>query len=87
MKERQFDTFFGRKLAVDASMSIYQFLVMVGRVGESTLATEAGEVTSHLSGLFFRWALGGGSTEGPWLGAALRGPSSAEGPWLGAALR
>jgi flap endonuclease-1 len=27
---------------------------MVGRVGEATLADQAGEVTSHLSGLFYR---------------------------------
>jgi hypothetical protein len=27
MKEQKFESYFGRKIAVDASMSIYQFLV------------------------------------------------------------
>lgn len=27
MKENKFESYFGRKIAVDASMSIYQFLV------------------------------------------------------------
>lgn len=27
MKEQKFETYFGRKIAIDASMSIYQFLV------------------------------------------------------------
>ncbi len=43
-----------RKIAVDASMHIYQFLVVVGRQGENTLTNEAGEVTSHLQGMFYR---------------------------------
>jgi flap endonuclease-1 len=27
MKEQKFESYFGRKIAIDASMSIYQFLV------------------------------------------------------------
>lgn len=31
IKEQKFDSYFGRKIAVDASMHIYQFLIVVGR--------------------------------------------------------
>lgn len=55
-KEHKFDDYFGRKIAIDASMHIYQFLVVVGRTGDQTLTNETGEVTSHLQGMFFRTA-------------------------------
>lgn len=29
MKENKFESYFGRKIAIDASMSIYQFLVSI----------------------------------------------------------
>ncbi|KAF2324090.1 hypothetical protein GH714_006568 [Hevea brasiliensis] len=90
MKEQKFESYFGRKIAIDASMSIYQFLVriisrfilnliffgiyiylfgslsgisgrlfewlqiVVGRTGTEMLTNEAGEVTSHLQGMFTR---------------------------------
>lgn len=54
MKENKFENYFGRKIAVDASMHIYSFLVVVGRTGDQMLTSEAGEVTSHLQGMFFR---------------------------------
>ncbi|KAL9280721.1 putative spleen exonuclease [Arabidopsis thaliana] len=54
MKEQKFESYFGRKIAVDASMSIYQFLIVVGRTGTEMLTNEAGEVTSHLQGMFNR---------------------------------
>ncbi|XP_039115078.1 flap endonuclease 1 isoform X1 [Dioscorea cayenensis subsp. rotundata] len=54
MKEQKFESYFGRKIAIDASMSIYQFLIVVGRIGTETLTNEAGEVTSHLQGMFNR---------------------------------
>ncbi|KAL0364906.1 UNVERIFIED_CONTAM: Flap endonuclease 1, partial [Sesamum angustifolium] len=90
MKEQKFESYFGRKIAIDASMSIYQFLVrilpflcviayeyacrfgyqvatmngieeivcamqiVVGRSGTEMLTNEAGEVTSHLQGMFTR---------------------------------
>ncbi|XP_010240833.1 PREDICTED: flap endonuclease 1 isoform X3 [Nelumbo nucifera] len=54
MKEQKFESYFGRKVAVDASMSIYQFLIVVGRSGTEMLTNEAGEVTSHLQGMFTR---------------------------------
>ncbi len=44
---------FGRKVAVDASMSIYQFLIAVRSEG-NMLQNEQGETTSHLMGMFYR---------------------------------
>ncbi|XP_048139925.1 flap endonuclease 1 isoform X1 [Rhodamnia argentea] len=54
MKEQKFESYFGRKISIDASMSIYQFLIVVGRSGTEMLTNEAGEVTSHLQGMFNR---------------------------------
>ncbi|KAK3441390.1 hypothetical protein EUGRSUZ_B01341 [Eucalyptus grandis] len=54
MKEQKLESYFGWRIAVDASMSIYQFLVVVGRKGTQMLTNEAGEVTSHLRGMFYR---------------------------------
>jgi len=59
MKEKVLGDYNGRKLAIDASMAIYQFLVAVrssdGGGGPSQqLTNEAGEVTSHLQGLWYR---------------------------------
>ncbi|CAI7891189.1 unnamed protein product [Closterium sp. NIES-53] len=45
MREQKLESYFGRKIAIDASMSIYQFLIVVGRQGTETLTNEAGEVT------------------------------------------
>ena len=45
IKEVQFNAYFGRKVAIDASMSIYQFLIAVrGRDG-NVLTNSAGETT------------------------------------------
>ncbi|KAF2687929.1 flap endonuclease 1 [Lentithecium fluviatile CBS 122367] len=44
---------FGRKVAIDASMSIYSFLIAVRSDGQQ-LMNETGETTSHLMGLFYR---------------------------------
>ncbi|KAH9507531.1 Elongation of fatty acids protein 2 [Bulinus truncatus] len=53
MKEYDIKHFFGRKVAIDASMSIYQFLIAVRQDG-SQLTNEEGETTSHLMGMFYR---------------------------------
>uniref|UniRef100_A0A0B6ZKH0 Flap endonuclease 1 n=1 Tax=Arion vulgaris TaxID=1028688 RepID=A0A0B6ZKH0_9EUPU len=53
MKENDIKNFFGRKVAIDASMSIYQFLIAVRQDG-SQLTNEDGETTSHLMGMFYR---------------------------------
>ena len=59
IKEQTMAELNGRKIAIDASMVIYQFLVAVrSRADAGTAATqltnEAGEVTSHLQGLWHR---------------------------------
>jgi flap endonuclease-1 len=43
----------GRKIAIDASMCIYQFLIAVRSDGNS-MTNEDGETTSHLIGMFYR---------------------------------
>ena len=42
--ENEFKNYFGRKVAIDASMCLYQFLVAVRSEG-SNLTNEAGETT------------------------------------------
>jgi len=55
VSESKFENYFGRKVAIDASMHIYQFMIMVGRSdGQMGLTDEAGNITSHLQGIFFR---------------------------------
>ena len=54
IRQTRFEDYFGRRVAVDASMHIYQFLVAVGRTGELTLTDASGEETSHLQGMFYR---------------------------------
>ncbi|KAH3772589.1 flap endonuclease 1-like [Dreissena polymorpha] len=53
MKENEIKNYFGRKVAVDASMCIYQFLIAVRQDG-SQLTNDEGETTSHLMGMFYR---------------------------------
>jgi len=48
IRSEKFENYFGRKIAVDASMHIYQFMIAVGRSGDNLLTNEAGDVTSHL---------------------------------------
>lgn len=53
IKEGEMANYFGRKIAIDASMSIYQFLIAVRQHGEN-LTNDSGETTSHLMGMFYR---------------------------------
>ncbi|XP_051883225.1 flap endonuclease 1 [Pristis pectinata] len=53
VREQQMKSYFGRKIAIDASMSIYQFLIAVRQDG-NVLQNEDGETTSHLMGMFYR---------------------------------
>lgn len=55
MKEYTMKNFEGRRIAIDASMSMYQFLIAV-RPGPDggTLTNDVGETTSHLQGMFYR---------------------------------
>lgn len=59
IKEHELSNLTGRKVAIDASMVMYQFLVAVRQSGEGgypgmQLTNEAGEVTSHIQGMFNR---------------------------------
>ncbi len=55
VREQDIKALFGRKIAIDASMCLYQFLIAV-RAGpdQQNLTDASGEVTSHLQGMFYR---------------------------------
>ncbi|EDN03397.1 flap endonuclease [Histoplasma mississippiense (nom. inval.)] len=53
VKAGEIKNHFGRKVAIDASMSIYSFLIAVRSDGQQ-LTSETGETTSHLMGMFYR---------------------------------
>ena len=44
-QEHEIKTLFGRKVAIDASMSIYQFLIAVRQKDGELLTNDAGETT------------------------------------------
>jgi len=55
LREQKMDNYFGRKIAIDASMTLYQFLIAVRMDGPGgQLQNMDGDVTSHLTGLFYR---------------------------------
>lgn len=57
IKERDIKSFFGRRIAIDASMSIYQCIIAMKGFQDGQgveLTNQAGEVTSHLNGIFSR---------------------------------
>lgn len=53
-KEISFDDLSGKKIAVDASNSIYQFLSSIRQANGEPLSDSQGNITSHLVGLFSR---------------------------------
>lgn len=53
-KEFQLKNLFGRKIAIDASMCLYQFLIAVRQAEGQQLTNDEGETTSHLLGMFYR---------------------------------
>lgn len=53
IKESDIKSYFGRKIAIDASMCLYQFLIAV-RQENNMLTNSEGETTSHLVGFFYR---------------------------------
>ncbi|KAK1829367.1 flap endonuclease 1 [Podospora conica] len=53
IKEGEIKNQFGRKVAIDASMSIYSFLIAVRSDGQQ-LTNEDGVTTSHIMGMFYR---------------------------------
>lgn len=54
IRKSDIKSFFGRKVAIDASMSLYQFLIAVRQNDGTQLLNENGETTSHLMGIFYR---------------------------------
>ncbi|KAK3346799.1 PIN domain-like protein [Lasiosphaeria hispida] len=54
VKEGEIKNQFGRKIAIDASMSIYSFLIAVRSSDGQQLTNESGDTTSHLMGMFYR---------------------------------
>lgn len=54
IRQSEIKSFFGRKVAVDASMCLYQFLIAVRQQDGQQLTNESGETTSHLMGFFYR---------------------------------
>lgn len=53
IKESEMKNYFGRKIAIDASMCLYQFLIAVRSEGVQLTSVD-GETTSHLMGIFYR---------------------------------
>ena len=49
-----FENLFGKKIAIDAFNSLYQFLAIIRQRDGSSLKDYQGNITSHLSGLFYR---------------------------------
>jgi flap endonuclease-1 len=50
-QEHDIKTLFGRKVAIDASMSIYQFLIAVRQKDGEMLTNDAGETTRQAASL------------------------------------
>ena len=53
IRESEIRNYFGRKIAIDVSMSLYQFLVALRDEGGNQLTNEKGEIVSHLTGMFY----------------------------------
>jgi len=55
MKPQEMKNYFGRKIAIDASMCLYQFLIAIRQDGPGGMLTDAdGNPTAHLNGIFYR---------------------------------
>ncbi|KAG4151826.1 hypothetical protein ERO13_D04G082216v2 [Gossypium hirsutum] len=52
MKEQKLESYFGRNITIDASMSIYQFLIVVDHMGTEMLTNEAAICKACLLGQF-----------------------------------
>lgn len=57
IKENVIKNYFGRKIAIDASMSLYQFLIAVrpDDTNTFTLTNDVGETTSYVSTMPLAW--------------------------------
>jgi flap endonuclease-1 len=54
VKEDILKNYFSRTVAIDASMTIYQFLISIKGAYGADLQNDSGEVTNHLQGLLYR---------------------------------
>ncbi|ODQ79074.1 hypothetical protein BABINDRAFT_162144 [Babjeviella inositovora NRRL Y-12698] len=54
IRAAEIKSFFGRKVAIHASMCLYQFLIAVRQQDGQQLTNEDGQTTSHLMGMFYR---------------------------------
>jgi flap endonuclease-1 len=54
IKKLDIKNYFGRKVAIDASTTIYQFLISIRGQDGANLQTEDGQTTSHILGMFYR---------------------------------
>ncbi|KAN0047971.1 hypothetical protein ACTA71_002360 [Dictyostelium dimigraforme] len=54
IKTNVLKNYFGRIIAIDASTSLYQFLIAMNADVSSSLVNKDGETTSHLQGMFYR---------------------------------
>lgn len=48
IKENEIKNYFGRKIAIDASMTLYQFMIAVRPDNVNTLTDEQGEATRYI---------------------------------------
>lgn len=53
-KEIKLKDLFGRKIAIDASMALYGFLIAIRPDSFFNLTDQNGEATSHLQGMFYK---------------------------------
>lgn len=53
IKDHEIASYFGRRIAIDASTCLYQFLVAI-RMRSDLMVNGSGETTSHLIGFFHR---------------------------------
>ncbi|KAH3745722.1 flap endonuclease 1 [Pelomyxa schiedti] len=53
-QSKSVSTYLGRKVAIDASMALYQFLISIRQDGGNNLTDDTGETTSHIIGTFYR---------------------------------
>ncbi|KAL0205181.1 hypothetical protein P9112_000488 [Eukaryota sp. TZLM1-RC] len=54
VREQDVKSYFGRKIAIDASTYLYQFLVAIRTAGQGVLTNAVGEDTSHIQGFLSR---------------------------------
>lgn len=54
--EKNLESYRGQKIAIDTSICLFQFLIVIRGSDHGTLTNEYGKVTSHLQGMFYNTA-------------------------------